>query len=244
MLKIKDLHKKFGDLEILKGIDLEVKKGEVLAVIGPSGTGKSTLLRCLNYLERPEKGIITIDDVEVDATTATSKQIHNLRRKSAMVFQNYNLFKNMTVLENVMEPLVHVQKMHKKQAIEEARKYLEKVSLLDKENEYPAHLSGGQQQRAAIARTLAVKPYIILFDEPTAALDPSLVGEVMGVIRELAEQHTTMIVVTHEMRFARECADEIIFMANGKVVEKGNPKEIFEAPKKEETKKFLQLIEN
>lgn len=244
MITIKNLHKSFDGQEILKGINLEVQKGEVVAVIGPSGTGKSTLLRCMNYLEHPEAGSITIGDVTVNAKSAIPADIRALRHQSAMVFQNYNLFKNMKVIDNIMEPLVHVQKIPKKQALLEARGYLAKVSLLEKENEYPSRLSGGQQQRVAIARAMAVKPYIILFDEPTAALDPSLVGEVMEVIRDLARQHTTMIIVTHEMRFAQEIADRIIFMADGVIVEEGTPDEIFLHPRKEQTANFLRLLQH
>ena len=243
MIKITNLHKKFENLEVLRGIDLEIQKGEVVAVIGPSGTGKSTLLRCINYLEQPEQGTISIGNVSVDAQSATAKEIKALRHQSAMVFQSYNLFKNMTVLDNVLQPLVTVQKMTKEKALEEARGYLKQVSLLDKEDEYPAHLSGGQQQRVGIARAMAVKPQIILFDEPTAALDPSLVGEVLEVIRDLAKKHTTMLIVTHEMRFAREAADKVVFMTDGQIVEQGPPEQIFGNPQNERTKKFLQLTQ-
>lgn len=243
MIKITNLHKKFENLEVLRGINLEIQKGEVVAVIGPSGTGKSTLLRCINYLEQPEQGVISIGDVSVDAQSPTPKGIRDLRHQSAMVFQSYNLFKNMTVLDNVLQPLRTVQRMPKEKALEEARGYLKQVSLLDKEHEYPAHLSGGQQQRVGIARAMAVKPQIILFDEPTAALDPSLVGEVLEVIRDLAKKHTTMLIVTHEMRFAREAADKVVFMADGEIVEQGTPEQIFENPQNEKTKKFLQLTQ-
>ena len=241
MIKITNLHKKFDQLEVLRGIDLEIQKGEVVAVIGPSGTGKSTLLRCINYLEQPEQGTIASGEVSVDAQSSTPKEIKALRHQSAMVFQSYNLFKNMTVLDNVLQPLVTVQKMPRGKALEEARGYLKQVSLLDKENEYPSRLSGGQQQRVGIARAMAVKPQIILFDEPTAALDPSLVGEVLEVIRDLAKKHTTMLIVTHEMRFAREAADKVVFMADGQIVEQGPPEQIFGNPQNERTKNFLQL---
>lgn len=244
MIQIRNLHKQFDGLEVLKGIDLDIEKGQVVVIIGPSGTGKSTLLRCMNYLEYPEEGSISIGDICVDAKTATPKQIKELRHQSAMVFQSYNLFKNMTVLDNILQPLVYVQKIPKQQALEEARGYLKQVSLLDKENEYPSHLSGGQQQRVGIARAMAVKPQIILFDEPTAALDPSLVGEVMEVIRDLARKHTTMLIVTHEMRFAREIADKVVFMSDGVIVEQGTPEEIFGNPKQEKTKAFLRLTEH
>ena len=243
MIKVEHLCKKFDTCEVLNDISFEIKEGSVAAVIGPSGTGKSTLLRCMNYLERPDKGVIEIGDVRLDVETATPESIRNLRRQTSMVFQNYNLFRNLTVIENILEPLVHVQKIPKKLALEEAYEYLDKVHLLDKAKEYPSRLSGGQQQRVAIARAMAVKPYVMLFDEPTAALDPSLVGEVMDVIRDLAGKHTTMIIVTHEMRFAKEVADEIIFMSDGVIVEKDVPKQIFQNPKNQKTKDFLQLIQ-
>lgn len=241
MIQIRDLHKHFGDLQVLQGINLEIAKGEVVAIIGPSGTGKSTLLRCMNYLEYPDFGTISIGDVTVDAASATPKDILKLRRQSAMVFQSYNLFKNMKVIDNVMEPLIHVQKLPRKQALQEARDYLQQVCLLDKENEYPSKLSGGQQQRAGIARALAVKPNIILFDEPTAALDPSLIDEVTEIIRNLAKKRTTMLIVTHEMKFAGEIADKVIFMSNGTVIEQGTPQEIFEHPRETKTRQFLKL---
>ena len=243
MIQVKNLHKSFDSLSVLQGIDLEIQKGEVVSIIGPSGTGKSTLLRCINYLEQPEEGSITIGDVTVDCKTATAKQIRALRHQSAMVFQSYNLFRNMTVLDNLLEPLVYVQKKPKKQAIEEARALLSQVHLLDKENEYPSHLSGGQQQRVGIARAMAVNPQIILFDEPTAALDPSLVGEVMEVIRDLARKHMTMLIVTHEMRFAKEISNRIVFMSGGKVVEDGTPEELFQNPKQEATAQFLKVLQ-
>lgn len=243
MIKIKNLHKSFNGEEVLKGIDLEVKKGEVVTVIGPSGTGKSTLLRCLDYLEVPDEGEITIEDVTVDAKRAQPKDIRALRHKSAMVFQNYNLFKNLKVIDNILEPLLYVQKLPKAKALEEARGYLGRVKLSEKENEYPSRLSGGQQQRVAIARAMAVKPYVILFDEPTAALDPSLVSEVMEVIRDLARQHTTMIIVTHEMRFAREISDKVVFMSDGVIVEEGSTEEVFTNPKDERTAAFLRLLQ-
>ena len=242
MIKITNLHKKFDQLEVLRGIDLEIQKGEVVAVIGPSGTGKSTLLRCINYLEQPEQGTIAIGEVSVDAQSSTPKEIKALRHQSAMVFQRYNLFKNMTVLDNVLQPLVTVQKMPRDKALEEARGYLKQVSLLDKENEYPSRLSGGQQQRVGIARAMAVKPQIILFDEPTAALDPSLVGEVLEVMQELAKSGMTMVVVTHEMGFAREVADRVLFMADGKLLEEGTPDEIFTHPKSERLQDFLAKV--
>lgn len=228
---------------MLKGINLEIEKGEVAVIIGSSGTGKSTLLRCVNFLEVPEKGIISIDDVEVNAETAKPKEIMNLRKQSAMVFQSYNLFKNMKVIDNVLEPLIYVRKIPKKQAYEMAKEYLWRVGLLDKAGEYPSRLSGGQQQRVGIARAMAVDPKIILFDEPTAALDPSLVGEVMEVIRDLARKHTTMLIVTHEMKFAKEIADKVSFMDDGVIVEQGPPEQVFENPREEKTKQFLKSIQ-
>lgn len=243
MIEVKNLHKSFGELKVLQGVDLTIQQGEVVAVIGPSGTGKSTLLRCINYLERPDEGVITIGDVTVDAKTATKKEIHRLRGASAMVFQNYNLFRNMTVLANVMEPLTAVQKKPKQEAEKEAMEYLTRVGLAEKRDEYPSHLSGGQQQRVGIARAMAVNPQIMLFDEPTSALDPELVGEVMAVIRQLAEQHRTMLIVTHEMRFAREAADRVIFMSDGVIVEQGTPDAIFGNPQNERTRKFLHTVE-
>ena len=237
MIKIENLHKNFGKLEVLKGIDLEVKKGEIVVIIGSSGTGKSTLLRCLNYLEKPEEGKITIGDITVDAKTCDKKQVNELRKHSAMIFQNYNLFLNKNVLQNVMEPLVTAKKMNKNEAEEVAKYYLEQVGMSDKLKQYPATLSGGQQQRVAIARSLAV----LLFDEPTSALDPEWVLEVLEVIRDLAKQHFTMIIVTHEMQFAKEVASRVIFMEKGVVVEEGTPEEVLENPKNSRTRAFLRL---
>jgi ABC-type polar amino acid transport system ATPase subunit len=241
MIKIENLHKNFGKLEVLKGIDLEVKKGEIVVIIGSSGTGKSTLLRCLNYLEKPEEGKITIGDITVDAKTCDKKQVNELRKHSAMIFQNYNLFLNKNVLQNVMEPLVTAKKMNKNEAEEVAKYYLEQVGMSDKLKQYPATLSGGQQQRVAIARSLAVQPNVLLFDEPTSALDPEWVLEVLEVIRDLAKQHFTMIIVTHEMQFAKEVASRVIFMEKGVVVEEGTPEEVLENPKNSRTRAFLRL---
>lgn len=228
ILKVEGLNKKFGQLEVLKNINLTMKKGEVVSIIGPSGTGKSTFLRCINYLEKPTKGSITIDGVMVEGNRAKHADVYALRRKTAMVFQNYNLFKNKTALENIMEPLVQVQKMPKQQAEKEALQILEMVGLLDKKDSYPAHMSGGQQQRIGIGRAMAVKPEIILFDEPTSSLDPELVGEVLKVIQNLAKSHVTgMIIVTHEMSFARRVSDRVVFMDGGNILEEGSPEEIF-----------------
>jgi len=239
MIQIENLKKSFGSQEVLKGIDIKVEKGEVLAVIGPSGSGKSTLLRCINYLENPDKGLIRIGDISVDASCPDRDGIRSLRKSTAMVFQNYNLFKNKTALENISEPLVTAQKMHKNKAAEIAEELLKSVGLHDKKDNYPSTLSGGQQQRIGIARAMAVKPKVILFDEPTSALDPELVGEVLSVIRELAKQHMTMIIVTHEMAFAREVADRVVFMDKGSVVEQGTPEQIFANAKEARTRKFL-----
>ena len=239
MIKIENLHKSFNELGVLKGVDLEVKRGEV---IGPSGTGKSTLLRCINYLEKPDKGIITIGDVTVDSANHTKKQVRDLRLKTAMVFQSYNLFKNMTVLQNVMEPLVTVKNVDKATAEKAALAMIEKVGLLDKKDQHPSKLSGGQQQRASIARAVVVDPDLMLFDEPTSALDPELVSEVLNVIKELAANHRTMLIVTHEMRFAREAADRIIFMDGGVIVEQGTPEEIFDHAQNPRTLKFLNKL--
>ena len=241
MVKIENLHKSFGSLDVLKGINLEVKKGEVVAIVGPSGTGKSTLLRCMNYLEIPEEGRITIGDITVDAKNCTKKDITNLRRHSAMIFQGFHLFMNKTVLHNVMDPLVWTKGMEKEKAKEKAIEYLRQVGMEEKCDQYPVTLSGGQQQRVAIARSLAVQPNVLLLDEPTSALDPEWVQEVLEVIGNLAKQHFTMLIVTHEMQFAREVADRIVFMENGGIVEEGTHDEILNHPKHARTKAFLKL---
>ena len=224
MIKVTDLHKSFGELAVLKGIDFQADTGEVIVIIGPSGMGKSTFLRCINYIERPEKGIIEIDNVKVDAEKCTEKEIKQLRLKTSMVFQNYNIFKNKTVIENVMLPMTSVQKIEKEIAKEKALQYLDQVGLLDKVNEYPSRLSGGQQQRVGIARAMAVNPKLILLDEPTSSLDPELVLGILDILRNLANEHKrTMIIVTHEMSFAKEIADRIIFMDDGRIIEEGTP---------------------
>lgn len=240
MIKIKGLKKSFGDLEVLTGIDLEVKQGEVVAIIGPSGTGKSTLLRCINYLETPNEGTIAVNNVEVYAKKHSKKEVYDLRKQSAMIFQSFNLFNNKTILDNVALAPEIVQKKSKKEMKEEAMEILKKVGLEEKANAYPNTLSGGQQQRVAIGRAMALKPKVMLFDEPTSALDPYLVGEVLNVIKGIVKEHdTTMLIVTHEMGFAKEVADRIIFMDGGYIVEEGTPEEIFENPKNEKTKQFL-----
>lgn len=244
MIKISNLHKSFNGVEILKGINLDIKKGEVVAVIGPSGTGKSTSLRCMNFLEKADKGSIEIENLKVDVGKATKEQIHQLRMNTSMVFQNYNLFKNKTALENIMEPLLMVKKMDKHKAREIAINILKQVGLEEKKDYHPSKLSGGQQQRIGIGRAMAVDSKIMLFDEPTSALDPELVGEVLEVIKKLADQDITMIIVTHEMKFAKNAADRVIFMDDGNIVEEGTPKDIFSNPKNERTIKFLNKVEN
>lgn len=244
MIKVTDLHKSFGELAVLKGIDFQADTGEVIVIIGPSGMGKSTFLRCINYIERPEKGIIEIDNVKVDAEKCTGKEIKQLRLKTSMVFQNYNIFKNKTVIENVMLPMTSVQKIEKEIAKEKALQYLDQVGLLDKINEYPSRLSGGQQQRVGIARAMAVNPQLILLDEPTSSLDPELVLGILDILRNLANEHKrTMIIVTHEMSFAKEIADRIIFMDDGRIIEEGTPEEIFSNPQNERTKRFLERFQ-
>lgn len=244
MIKVTDLQKSFGELAVLKGIDFQADTGEVIVIIGPSGMGKSTFLRCINYIERPEKGIIEIDNVKVDAEKCTEKEIKQLRLKTSMVFQNYNIFKNKTVIENVMLPMTSVQKIEKEIAKEKALQYLDQVGLLDKVNEYPSRLSGGQQQRVGIARAMAVNPKLILLDEPTSSLDPELVLGILDILKNLANEHKrTMIIVTHEMSFAKEIADRIIFMDDGRIIEEGTPEKIFSNPQNERTKRFLERFQ-
>ena len=247
-IKATNIWKKFNNLEVLKGIDLEVNEGEVVAVIGPSGGGKSTLLRCLNKLETIDKGSITIDGEELCRETSggteyvKNNDVRRIACKMGMVFQQFNLFPHMTVLENLIEAPVNVQKRDKAEVIKEAEVLLAKVGLSEKRDVYPRKLSGGQQQRVAIARALAMKPAIMLFDEPTSSLDPELTGEVLRTKRELADEKMTMVVVTHEMGFAREVATKVVFMADGHVQEQGSPEEIFVNPKNERLKSFLKVI--
>ena len=244
MLEIKDLHKSFGSLDVIKGIDFRVDKGEVVAVLGKSGSGKTTLLRCISFLERPEKGEILFDEFHYDMTKVTGREIRKMRLQMGFVFQSYNLFRNMSAVENVMEGLVTARGVPKDSARETALQMLQKVGLLDRAQYYPDQLSGGQQQRVAIARAVAVNPRIILFDEPTSALDPELTGEVLDVMKKLAEEGTTMVVVTHELGFAREAADRIVFMEDGLIAEENTAKEFFENPREERTKQFLASVLN
>ena len=240
MIEIKNLSKTYDDLTVLKHIDLNIEKGEVIVIIGPSGTGKSTFLRCLNFLETPTTGSISIHGLHIDSQNASKNDVLQLRKLTSMVFQNYNLFANKTALGNIMEPLLIAQKKSKKEATAIAESMLELVGLSDKRDFYPSQLSGGQQQRIGIARAMATSPDVILFDEPTSSLDPELVSEVLDVIKYLKEKHTTMLITTHEMEFARNIADRIIFMSDGIILEQGTPEEIFTAPKHDRTKAFLK----
>lgn len=239
MLEIKNLSKRFGDQQVLDHINLKIEKGKVFVIIGPSGTGKSTLLRCINALERPEKGTIQLENQIFDYENLSKSDIQALRTNTSMVFQNANLYRNKTAFGNVTTPLILVKKLQKSEAEKVGLEYLEKVGMLEKKDAYPETLSGGEKQRVGIARALAVNPDIILFDEPTSALDPELVSEVLDVIKELARQHTTMLIVTHEMKFARNVADEVIFMEGGHIVEQASPEELFGNPKEERTRQFL-----
>jgi len=240
MIKVSNLSKKFGEIAVLKDINLELEKGEIVVIIGPSGTGKSTLLRCLNYLETPTTGKIQIGDTKIDAQNHTQKEVTSLRKQSSFVFQNYSLFANKTAIENVAESLITVWKKPKSEALDTANKILVSVGLSDKLDAYPSQLSGGQQQRVGIARAMAANGEVILFDEPTSALDPEWVEEVLSVMKKLAIQKQTMIVVTHEMQFAKEVADRVIFMEGGYIVEQGHPKQVFENPQHERTRAFVK----
>ncbi|MGM9571272.1 MAG: amino acid ABC transporter ATP-binding protein [bacterium] len=239
MIKIENLHKRFGSLEVLKGVDNHVSPGEVVVVIGPSGSGKSTFLRCLNALEDFQEGTISIDGIKIHDKGV---DINEIRAEVGMVFQSFNLFPHMTVLDNITLAPLKVRKISKEEAKKTALELLAKVGLADKADNYPDQLSGGQKQRVAIARALAMKPKVMLFDEPTSALDPEMVGEVLGVMKQLAQEGMTMVVVTHEMGFAREVGDRVVFMDGGVVVEEGKPEDIFGNPQHERTKSFLSKI--
>lgn len=244
MLAVNDLHIQFGELEVLKGIDLNLEKGKVIVMIGPSGSGKTTFLRCLNALEMPNKGNVTINNRQVNfSNNPRKKEIRELRKQTGMVFQTHNLFPHFTAAENVMEGLITVKKMKKRDARKVAQELLTKVGLAEKVDVYPYQLSGGQQQRVGIARALAMDPQLILFDEPTSALDPELVGEVLKVMKDLADEGMTMVVVSHEMKFAKEAADEVLFMDNGVIIERGKPADIFENPQQDRTKQFLNKLQ-
>lgn len=241
VLEIKDIHKSFGSLNVLNGVNLSVHKGDVIAILGPSGSGKTTLLRCIDFLETADQGTMVFDEKEYDLASMHKNDIRDIRKKTGFVFQNYNLFANKTALQNVMLGLTSARKMDKKQAEKIGLEMLRKVGMEDRASHYPSQLSGGQQQRVAIARALATNPEIIYFDEPTSALDPELIGEVLNVMRELANEGMTMIVVTHEMTFAKEVSNHVIFMEGGKIIEQGTSKEFFENPKQERTREFLRL---
>ncbi|MBO5999501.1 MAG: amino acid ABC transporter ATP-binding protein [Lachnospiraceae bacterium] len=241
MLEVKDLHCSYGNTEVLKGVDFRVDDGEVVAVIGSSGSGKTTLLRCLSFLNKADKGTIRFDDFEKDITKLKRSEIRRLRAKMGYVFQNFNLFRNMTVRDNVLEGLTTARKVSKEEAGRIADEMLEKVGMTHRANYYPDHLSGGQQQRTAIARSLAYSPEIILFDEPTSALDPELTREVLDVMKKLAKEGPTMVVVTHEIGFAQEVAHRVVYMEDGRVVEEGKAEDIFNNPREESTKRFLAV---
>lgn len=247
ILEVRNISKSFGKLEVLKDISFDVNKGEVLAIIGPSGSGKSTLLRCVNQLEKADGGEVKVDDLilfksdeDGKAVYSDKKTLRDIRLKIGLVFQNFNLFPHMSVLGNIIEAPVKVLKMNKKEAEEKAMELLKKMNLESKAKSYPCELSGGQQQRVSIARALALNPEVLFFDEPTSALDPELTGEILKVIKELAEDNMTMVIVTHEMAFAKSVANQVIFMDGGVIVEKGTPEEVFDNSKSERTKQFIQ----
>lgn len=242
LMSIKNVRKRFGEAEVLKNVNMDIHKGDVVVILGPSGSGKTTFLRCLNFLEHADGGSMDFDDLKLDLSHASARDIATIRKKTAFVFQNYNLFANKTALENVTLGLTAGRGMSQDEAAQIGRQALSKVGLSDRYDYYPAQLSGGQQQRVGIARAIAVKPDVILFDEPTSALDPELVGEVLQVMKKLAEEGTTMIVVTHEMKFARDAATHVIFMADGVIVEEGSSDDIFVHPKEERTRRFLKRI--
>lgn len=242
MIKVENLHKTYDDNEVLKGINLEIDDGDVIAILGPSGSGKTTILRCINFLARADKGTLTFDNKEYDLSKITNKEISAIRSKTGFVFQNYNLFLNKTALENVMEGLVVARKMDKQEAKKIAIEALEKVGMGDRLDYYPSKLSGGQQQRVAIARALAYKPEVIYFDEPTSALDPELINEVLNVMKDLASSGITMVVVTHEMSFAKNVSNKVIFIENGEILESTDSKSFFDNPKNERVKQFIKNV--
>lgn len=246
MVKVQNLHKSFGSLDVLKGVSFQVSKGEVVCIIGPSGGGKSTLLRCINHLEEPDNGVIEVDGKPIRGTKkSVFRKDHHLNRARAeigMVFQRFNLFPHRTALQNVIEGLVTVKKIPRKEAAEIGREYLTRVGLADKIDEYPSRLSGGQQQRVAIARALAMQPKVMLFDEPTSALDPELVGEVLSVMRDLAENGMTMLAVTHELGFAKEVASRVMFIDDGQIIEEGPPKQVLGNPQQARTANFIRRV--
>ncbi len=242
MIEIKNVKKSFGKLGVLKDVSMHVEDGQVVVILGPSGSGKTTLLRCINFLENADYGELSLGNIHVDLKKATKKQILQIRRKTTFVFQNYNLFANKTAIENVMEGLITARKIPKEEAKEKAKQALDWVGLSDKYDNYPVQLSGGQQQRVGIARAFVLDPEVILFDEPTSSLDPELVGETLELIKRVAQKGITMIVVTHEMSFAQDVADKVVFMDEGVVVEEGSPREIFTKPREERTRQFLSRI--
>lgn len=242
MLEVEHVSKKFKDHQVLVDVNLKVNQGDVVVILGPSGSGKTTFLRCLNHLEKADTGRLTLGGKEYDLAKLSKKEILEIRQKTAFVFQHYNLFANKTALENILEGLIVARKIPKEDALQRAESALEKVGLLAYKDYYPTQLSGGQQQRIGIARAIAVKPDVILLDEPTSALDPELVGDVLGVMKQLAQEGVTMVVVTHEMSFARDVANHVIFMDGGHIVEENEPHEFFNSPKEERTKQFLSRI--
>ena len=249
-LIVEDIHKRFGDLEVLKGLSVAAQKGDVISVLGASGSGKSTFLRCINLLEIPDRGRITVGEetVKMQANRrglnvpSDTRQVERIRTRLAMVFQQFNLWSHMTIMENVVEAPIHVLKVPRREALERGETYLRKAGIADKADAYPAHLSGGQQQRAAIARALAMEPAVLLFDEPTSALDPELVGEVLQVMRDLAQEGRTMIVVTHEMGFAREVSSRVLFLHEGRIEEDGPPEQVFSNPRSERFRQFIAAM--
>ena len=243
MLEIRSIHKRFGALDVLRGVDIAVEQGDVVAILGPSGSGKTTLLRCINFLETADSGEMIFDGERFDLAHTSKKDVQRLRKKTGFVFQNYNLFQNKTALQNVTEGLIIARKTPREQAMEIAMGALSKVGLADRAQSYPSQLSGGQQQRVAIARAIATRPEIIYFDEPTSALDPELTGEVLSVMRDLAAEGMTMLVVTHEMGFARTVSSRVVFMENGVVVESAPSADFFEHPREERTKAFLRTLQ-